>query len=72
MMQPTYPAGLFSRTGIRYEVALDVLGSLVAHYAELLDIEHSRPAPDVSIVRQAEAIQRRLRRPQNSPDPLAG
>lgn len=52
MMQTTYPAGLFSRAGIRYEVALDVLGALIAHYAEMLGIERSRPAPDVSIVRQ--------------------
>jgi len=36
MMQTTYPAGLFSRAGVRYEVALDVLGSLIAHYAEVV------------------------------------
>lgn len=69
MMQPTYPAGLFSRAGIRYEVALDVLGALIAHYAELLGIERSRPVPDASIVRQAEAIQRHLRRVRNDLDP---
>lgn len=33
MMPTSYPAGLFSRTGIRYEVALDLLGSLIAHFA---------------------------------------
>jgi len=65
----SHPAGLFSRAGIRYEVALDILGSLIAHYAELIGIEHSRPTPDVSIVRQAEAIQRHLRRERNDLDP---
>jgi len=69
MMQTTYPASLFSRAGIRYEVALDVLGALIAHYAELLGIERSRPVPDASIVRQAEAIQRHLRRVRNDLDP---
>lgn len=44
------PAGLFSRAGIRYEVTLDVLGALIAHYAELLGIERSRPVPDEAMV----------------------
>jgi len=69
MMQTTHPAGLFSRAGLRYEVALDVLGALIAHYAELIGIERSRPVPDASVVRQGEAIQRHLRRERNDLDP---
>jgi len=69
MMQTTHPAGLFSRAGLRYEVALDVLGALIAHYAELIGIERSRPAPDEAILRQAEAIQGHLRRTRNDLDP---
>ena len=33
MLAPSHPTGRFSRLGIRYEVALDVLGSLIAHFA---------------------------------------
>ena len=60
---------LFSRAGIRHEVALDVLGSLIAHYAELLGIERSRAVPDDAVVRQAEAIQRYLRHTRNELNP---
>lgn len=56
MMATYHPAGLFSRAGVRYEVALDVLGSLIANCAEVLGIELSRPASDASIVRRAEVI----------------
>jgi len=63
------PAGLFSRAGVRYEIALDVLGALIAHYAEMLGIERSRPAPDETIVRQASALQAHLRRTRNDLDP---
>jgi hypothetical protein len=31
-------AGLFSRTGVRYEVALDVLGVIIAHHSEQIAI----------------------------------
>jgi len=69
MTESFHPAGLFRRVGIRYEVALDVLGSLIAHYAEVIGIERSRPTPDEAILRQAEAIQRHLRRTRNDLDP---
>ena len=68
-MATSLSAGLFSRAGIRYEVALDVLGALIAHYAELIGIERSRSVPDEATVRQAEAIQRHLRRVRSAPDP---
>lgn len=69
MLTKPQPTGLFSRTGIRYEVALDVLGSLIAHYAELIGIERSRSAPDEAILRQTGALQSHLRRVRNDLDP---
>lgn len=54
-------AGLFDRTCVLYEVACDVLGSIIAHYAEALALEHGKPAPDVTVVKQIEATKRALR-----------
>jgi len=69
MMQTAYSAGLFSRAGLRYEVALDVLGALIAHYAEVIGIERSRPTPDEAKLRQALALQTHLRHTRNDLDP---
>lgn len=53
--------GLFSRTGVRYEVAVDVLGAIIAHYSEQIGIERSKPQPDESVVELAEQAKSRLR-----------
>lgn len=52
--------GLFSRTGVRYEVALGVLDELTVHYAALIGSEREQPAPDSMKLRQAAAIQSQL------------
>ncbi len=40
------PTALCSRSGLRYEVALDVIGAVIAHYAEEAGIERERPVSD--------------------------
>ena len=64
--QPVF--ALFSRAGIRYEVALDVIGAVIAHYAEVVGIECDRPTPDEAKLRQGQAMQRRLRSERNELD----
>ena len=65
----TQSAGLFPRAVIRYEVALDVIGAVIAHYAEVVGVERDRPTPDESKLRQSQAMQRRLRSERNGLDP---
>ena len=54
-------AGLFSRTGVRYEVALDVLGAIIAHHSEQIAIERDKPQPDENAIKVAEADKSSLR-----------
>lgn len=63
---------LFSRAVIRYEVALDVVGAVIAHYAEVVGVERDRPTPDEAKLRQSQAMQRRLRSERNALDPRDG
>ena len=53
--------GIFSRTGVRYEVACDVIGALIAHQAEIIAAEESKPSPGRGVIADAEAAQRSLR-----------
>ncbi|PPB84020.1 hypothetical protein B0O95_105204 [Mycetohabitans endofungorum] len=41
---------LFSRTGVRYEVALDVLGAIIAHHSEAIAVERDKPVPDEAVI----------------------
>ncbi|MCG1042173.1 hypothetical protein KQH60_06235 [Mycetohabitans sp. B8] len=41
---------LFSRTGVRYEVALDVLGAIIAHHSEAVAAERDKPVPDEAVI----------------------
>lgn len=50
--------GLFKREGVRYEVACDVLGAIIAHYAEVIGQEESKEKPDMQAIEAARlAIQ---------------
>ncbi len=53
--------GLFDRTGVRYEVAVDVLGALISHHAEGIAIEEEKDQPDRGLIEAAEGLQRELR-----------
>ena len=45
---------IFNRVGIRLEVAQDVLGAIIAHYAAEIGKELAKPNPDVSVIEAAE------------------
>ena len=48
--------GLFDRVGLRYEVACDVIGALIAHYAEIIGHEREQAQPDEAVLRVALAM----------------
>lgn len=45
---------LFNRTGVHYEVAIDILGAIIAHYSEVIGIEYTKEAPDEFVIEQAQ------------------
>ena len=53
--------GLFKRTGVRYEVACDVIGALIAHYSEILATEYDKEIPDQAVIDAATAEKKALR-----------
>ena len=57
----TMSTGIFNRQGVRYEVACDAIGALIAHHAEVIGTERSKPSPDEHVIAEAEAAQRHLR-----------
>jgi hypothetical protein len=60
---------LFDRTGVRYEVACDVLGAIIAHHSEALALEREKPIPDDAVVAGIEADKRALRALRDWLDP---
>ncbi len=50
-------SNIFSRVGIRLEVAEDVLGAIIAYYAQEIGKELAKPNPDVSVIEAAERVQ---------------
>lgn len=66
--------GLFNPTGVRYEVALDVVGAIISHYAAIIAAEEQKLLPDPAVIQTAEAEQqamRDLRRNLNANDAQA-
>lgn len=63
---------LFKRTGVRYEVACDVIGSIIAHYAEILGQQYQLVNPDQAIIERSRAQQRILRVQRDELDPKDG
>ena len=61
--------GLFSLESVRYEVACDVLGAIIAHHSEALALEHEKPIPDDAVVARIEADKRALRALRDNLDP---
>lgn len=60
---------LFDRAGVRYEVALDVLGALIAHYSECIAVERSKAAPDEAAIADAQQTKVALRTLRDTLDP---
>ncbi len=47
-------SGLFNRTGVRYEVACEILGAIISHHAEVLGLENSKAIADPTAVVAAQ------------------
>lgn len=60
---------LFNRAGVRYEVACDIIGAIIAHHAELIGQEREKDAPDPSVIDANEREQKRLRDLRDTLDP---
>lgn len=52
---------LFSRAGVRYEVALDLIGAIIAHQSEVIALERDKPEPDQAAIEEAQNAKRALR-----------
>lgn len=63
-------SGLFDRAGVRYEVACDLIGALIAHYAEIMGLEREKPQPDEAVLRVAGAMKAALTGERDNLDPL--
>lgn len=53
--------GIFKRSGVRYEVACDVIGAVIAHHSEVVATELDKAQPDQAVIDAAEAAKRALR-----------
>jgi hypothetical protein len=62
-------AGLFDRAGVRYEVACDVIGALIAHYAEIMGREREQAQPNEAVLRVAGAMKSALAGERDDLDP---
>lgn len=60
---------LFSHTGIEFEVAQGVLGTLIAHQTAVIANEHGKPNPDDSVLVNAEKQKHALRVLRDDLDP---
>ncbi len=60
---------LFSPVGVRYEVALDILGNIIAYHAEIFGIEYEKAVPDEAVIAAAREAQRDLRAIREKLDP---
>lgn len=49
-------AGLFDRALVRYDVACDVIGTLIAHYAEIIGRERDRTPVDEGVLLVAKVL----------------
>lgn len=61
--------GLFRRAGVRYEVACDVIGAVIAHFAELIGTERDRPSPDTQKIAHAQQLVTELKNIREDLDP---
>jgi hypothetical protein len=61
--------GIFRRSGVRYEVACDCIGALIAHFASVVGIERSSAAPDADKIDRSERLTADLRDIRETLDP---
>jgi hypothetical protein len=65
----TTPQRLFSRSGVRFEVACDVIGAVVAHFAEAIGRERDRPTHDSQKIAHAQQLVAELKDIREDLDP---
>jgi hypothetical protein len=53
---PPHPARLFSRAGLRLEVAQDVIGAIISHFAELIGQEREQGSPRQDRIAEAQRL----------------
>jgi len=63
------PTVLFRRAGVRFEVACDVIGAVIAHFAELIGTERDRPSPDTQKIAHAQQLVTELKNIREDLDP---
>ena len=61
--------GLFDRAGVRYEVACDVMGALIAHYAEIIAKERDRAQADEAVLRMSSVMKAVLKAERDELNP---
>lgn len=61
--------GLFARTGVRYEVACDLIGAVIAHYAETIAALRDQPTPDDAAIAEAVKAKDALQDVRDDLDP---
>lgn len=61
--------GLFCRTGVRYEVALDVLGAMISHYAEAIAQARDQGDSTAEAVARLQGLQADIRDRREALDP---
>jgi hypothetical protein len=62
-------SGIFSRTGVRFEVAQDVLGAIIAHHSERIAVERDKDQPDEAAIELAQQAKEDLRDIRDNLDP---
>ncbi|AOJ79203.1 hypothetical protein WS86_00220 (plasmid) [Burkholderia savannae] len=60
---------LFDRAGVRYEVAADILGAIIAHHTETIAAERAKDAPDQDVINREQQIKDQLRVVRDDLDP---
>lgn len=69
--EPAMTNQLFNRAGVRYEVALDVLGAIIAHHSEAIAAERGKATPDEAVIAAAQKAKDELRTIREDLDPNA-
>lgn len=62
-------SGLFNRVSVRYEVACDLIGALIAHCVEIMGFEREQAQPNEAVLRVARAMKVALAEERDELDP---
>ncbi|HHV7523731.1 TPA: hypothetical protein ACUNF5_005256 [Burkholderia orbicola] len=60
---------LFDRAGVRYEVAVDILGAVIAHHTEIIAAERAKDTPDQDVINREQQLKDQLRAVRDDLDP---